>query len=224
MTQGRLFVIESGIDGSGKSTQLELLYKKLIEDGYNVCRVKFPDYKSESSALVKMYLRGEFGEDPKKINLYAASTFYAVDRFASYQKGWKELYDQGVIILADRYTTSNMIHQASKIDNDTEREDYLKWLWDLEFNKFRLPEPDLVIFLDMPPVYSIEFIKSREKRDIHEKDLDYLHSTYNNALFIADLYKWSIISCEERGKLKSIEKIREEIYTKVKDTLKGGVK
>lgn len=224
MAQGRLVVIESGTDGSGKSTQFELLYKKMKEEGHPVFQVKFPDYNSDSSTLVKMYLRGDFGEDPRDINLYAASSFYAVDRFASYQTKWKGLYDEGGIILADRYTTSNMIHQASKIENVSERKEYLKWLWDLEFNKFQLPEPDLVIFLDMSPVYSIEIIKARENQDIHERDFDYLHSTYNNALEIADLYRWSIINCEEKGQLKSIEKIHQEIYKKVNRTLKEGIK
>jgi dTMP kinase len=222
MAQGKLVVIESGTDGSGKSTQFELLYKRLKEEGHHVFQVKFPDYTSDSSALVKMYLRGDFGEDPRDINLYAASAFYAVDRFASYQMKWKNHYEKGAIILADRYTTSNMIHQASKIDNEKERKEYLKWLWDLEFKKFQLPEPDLVIFLDVPPVYSIEIIKSRGKQDIHERDFDYLYSTYNNALEIAGLYKWCIINCEEKGRLKSIEMIHQEIYKKVSRTLKGG--
>lgn len=222
--RGKLIVIESGTDGSGKSTQFELIYNKLKTEGFNVHRVNFPDYNSDSSALVKMYLNGDFGKDPKDVNLYAASTFYAVDRFASYQKKWRDLYDKGTIILADRYTTSNMVHQASKIDDSSERMEYLKWLWDLEFNKFALPEPDLVIFLDMPPRYSIKFINSREKQDIHEKNIDYLHYTYKNALEIAESYNWDIFECEEKGQLKSITDIHFEIYDRVKGALKEGVK
>lgn len=221
--RGKLIVIESGIDGSGKTTQFELLYYRLKKEDYNVYKVEFPDYKSDSSALVKMYLRGDFGENPKDINLYAASTFYAVDRFASYQQKWKKLYEDGAIILADRYTTSNMIHQASKIDDLHERKEYLGWLWDLEFNKFALPEPDLVVFLDMPPQHSIKFINSRGNQDIHEKDLDYLHSTYLNAVEIANSFNWSTVECAKKDDVKSINDIHIEVYERVvKTLLKGG--
>ncbi len=222
MTAGKLIVIESGIDGSGKTTQFEMLYTKLKQENYDVYKVEFPDYDSDSSALVRMYLRGEFGEKPKDINLYAASTFYAVDRFASFQKKWKDLYNKGAIILADRYTTSNMIHQASKIDDLEERESYLDWLRDLEFNKFALPEPDLVVFLDMPPKYSIKLINDRGYQDIHERDIEYLHTTYQNALRITKKYSWSIVNCIREDRIKSIEEIHKEIYKNTKKILEGG--
>ncbi len=222
MTAGKLIVIESGIDGSGKTTQFEMLYNKLKQEGHDVYKVEFPDYESDSSALVKMYLGGDFGEKPKDVNLYAASTFYAVDRFASFQKKWKNLYDKGAIILADRYTTSNMIHQASKIDDVRERESYLDWLRDLEFNKFALPEPDLVVFLDMPPKYSIKLINDRGYRDIHERDIEYLHTTYKNALGIAERYEWSIVDCIEENSIISIEKIHEKVSKYVEKIFKEG--
>ncbi|MEJ6952227.1 dTMP kinase [Natronospora cellulosivora (SeqCode)] len=219
MAKGKLIVIESGTDGSGKSTQFDLLYDRLKNEGHNVIKVKFPDYESDSSALVRMYLKGEFGENPKGINLYAASTFYAVDRFASYQQKWKKLHDEGAIILADRYTTSNMIHQASKIDSTSKKKEYLEWLSDLEFNKFKLPEPDLVIFLDMPVEYSVKFIEERGNQDIHENDLDYLQSTYNNAVEIADIYNWQEIKCTVGAMIKTIDQIHQEVYEQVNKIL-----
>ncbi|MFP4661625.1 MAG: dTMP kinase [Halanaerobiales bacterium] len=221
MTTGKLIVIESGTDGSGKTTQFELLYDRLKANDHDVHKIEFPDYKSDSSALVRMYLRGDFGKKPKDVNLYAASTFYAVDRFASFQQKWKSIYKRGSIILADRYTTSNMIHQASKIDDKREREAYLEWLRDLEFNKFDLPEPDLVVFLDMPPEHSIRFINKRNYQDIHEKDIEYLHSTYDNALSIAEKYQWSIVNCVENERVKSREKIHQEVYNQTNKILKG---
>jgi dTMP kinase len=210
---GKLIVIESGTDASGKTTQIEKLYKRLKDEGYSTEKVDFPDYQNPSSILVRMYLQGEFGRNPREINPYAASTFFAVDRFASYQKKWKELYHQGTLIIADRYTTSNMIHQASKIEDEEEKEKFLEWLRDLEFNKLQLPEPDLVIFLDVPPLYSQEILRDRSEKDIHELDLDYLRATYQNACWVAQSYRWQRIDCIEAGKLRSIEEIHEEIYS-----------
>ncbi|MFW5992351.1 MAG: dTMP kinase [Halanaerobiaceae bacterium] len=216
MDKGKLIVIESGTDGSGKTTQFNKLYGKLKEKNYPVHKVEFPDYASDSSALVKMYLQGDFGEDPSEVNLYAASTFFAVDRFVSYQKKWQSFYREGKTILADRYTTSNMIHQASKISDKEEKEEYLSWLRDLEFVKFQLPIPDLVIFLDMPPEYSVQLLKKRGNQDIHERDVRYLTRTYRNALEIAREYGWSIISCIDQGEIKPVEEIHREVYTLVK--------
>jgi dTMP kinase len=221
--KGQLIVIESGTDASGKATQSGLLYQRLKEKGYRIHLVQYPDYKSESSALVKMYLQGEFGENPEDVNSYAASTFFAVDRFASFRKEWNELYQQGYIIIADRYTTSNMVHQASKIRNLREREEFLNWLWDLEFNKFELPVPDKVIFLDMPPENSSILLRGRinKMKDIHEKDRQYMKETYENALQIARDYNWEIIKCLKDGELGSIDEIHEDIYRAVINFLKG---
>lgn len=221
MVKGKLIVIESGIDGSGKSIQFKLLHERLKEEGFNIHKVKFPDYESDSSALVRMYLEGSFGDNPQEVNLYAVSAFYAVDRFASYQLKWKKLYESGAVILADRYSTSNMIYQAAKIGEKELKKEYLEWLRDLEFNKFALPEPDLVIFLDMPPRYSFKFIQNREEQDIHERDRNYLLSTYEHAVEIARNYDWAIVNCEREGELRSIEDIHQEVYERVIKSLKG---
>lgn len=221
MLRGKLIVIEAG-DGSGKATQTKLLYDKLASSDYKVQKIEFPDYQSDSSALIKMYLNGEFGDDPNDVNPYVASTFYAVDRYASYKKVWEGFYQQGGIILADRYTTSNMVHQAAKIENPAEREDYLRWLWDLEFVKFKLPVPDCVIFLDMHPEFSQVLINRRSdqqgnrEKDIHERNYDYLLHSYNNAAGIREAYGWTKVECIHKGVLRDKEDIHEEIYRIVK--------
>lgn len=154
---GKLIIIESGSDASGKATQTKKLYERLLKDGYNVRKVEYPNYDSESSALVKMYLRGEFGEKATDVDPYIASTFFSVDRYASFKTEWEEFYNNGGIVLADRYTTSNMVHQASKMDED-ERDKYLDWLVDYEFNMYKIPQPDCVVFLDVPVNFSKKLI------------------------------------------------------------------
>lgn len=218
---GKLIVIESGTDSSGKATQTRKLYQRLQSEGYRVKQVEFPDYDSDSSALIKMYLQGKFGENPADINSYAASTFFAVDRYASYQQKWKDFYLQGGIILADRYTTSNMVHQACKFQNEEEKTGFLEWLRDLEYKKFNLPQPDRVILLDVPPQTSRELMHRRGSNghDIHESDLQYLKSTYQNALWIAKRYSWDIIKCTGDNKLKSIDRIHNEIYSLIADEI-----
>jgi dTMP kinase len=216
--KGKLIVIEAS-DGSGKATQTELLYNKLVQNKLKVKKIEFPNYQSESSALIKKYLAGEFGTDPNMINPFVVSTFYAVDRYISYEKDWKDFYLTGGIIIADRYTTSNMIHQAAKIKDRQKRENYLDWLWDLEFNRFELPIPDAVIFLNMPPHYSMQLLQERPgkhreiTRDIHERSLDYLIASYNNSLEIAEKYKWLKIDCIADDQIKSIRDIHKEIST-----------
>ncbi|OPY58655.1 MAG: Thymidylate kinase [Pelotomaculum sp. PtaU1.Bin035] len=215
--KGKLIVIEAG-DGSGKETQAEKLYNRLKTEGCNVIKITFPNYKSESSALIKMYLDGEFGSDPDGVNPYVASTFYIVDRYASYKKDWEKFYENGGIIIADRYTTSNMIHQAVKISDEKEKEDYINWLLDFEFKVFQLPVPDCVIFLDMPPEYSRKLISGRvnkfgeKEKDIHERNYDYIVKTYNNACKIVEKNDWYKIECVTGGRLKDIDEIHEEIY------------
>ena len=149
--KGKLIVLE-GIDGSGKETQSNLLEKKLKEKGREVMHISFPDYESPSSALVKMYLKGDFGKNPEDVNPYAASLFYAVDRFASYRMKWKYFYEKGGIVIADRYTTSNMVHQMTKYEDEVKRKDFLSWLEKTEYGELELPRPDLVILLDIPLV------------------------------------------------------------------------
>jgi len=216
--KGKLIVFE-GSDGSGKETQSKLLYSKLKEEGKRVKLISFPNYKSNSSALVKMYLAGNFGNNPDDINVYAVSTFYAVDRFATYKKDWENFYNTGGIVISDRYTTSNMIHQAAKLSKKKEKEKYLNWLWNLEFELYRLPVPDIVFFLDVKPEISKKLIKNRlnkiteeKKKDIHEKSEKFLIESYENALYVAKKYNWKTIDCNSNKSIKSIKEIHNEIY------------
>jgi len=222
---GKLIVIE-GSDASGKATQTKILYERLLYEKNNIRKVEYPNYNSESSALVKMYLNGDFGSLPCDVNAYAASTFFAVDRFASFKKEWEKFYKDGGIVIADRYTTSNMVHQASKIEDRVERDRFLDWLWDFEFTIFGLPIPDCVVFLDMPPELSRGLMKERDnkftgetEKDIHEKDYAYLTSSYNNACNIADKYGWRSISCVKDGSLKSVDEIHQEVYKVIKKVI-----
>lgn len=215
---GKIFVID-GTDGSGKQTQFNLLKKHLDEDGIDYRTVSFPNYDSPSSSLVKMYLSGEFGENAKEISPYIASTFYAVDRYATFQKEFKKYYEDGGIILADRYTTANMVHQAGKISNEQERDKFIKWLFDLEFNIYGLPVPSEVFFLNMPPYKVKELIKNREnkfthsdKKDIHERDEKHLEEAYNAACSLAKDYNWNEIKCVKEDKIRTRKDIHEEIY------------
>ncbi|CEH32619.1 dTMP kinase [Romboutsia lituseburensis] len=224
---GKLIIIESGSDASGKATQTKKLYDRLKKDGYNVRKVEYPNYKSESSALVKMYLNGDFGKNPSDVDPYVASTFFAADRYASFKTEWEEFYKQGGIILADRYTTSNMVHQASKMDKE-DRDKYLDWLSDYEFNMYKIPKPDCVVFLDVPIEFSKKLMENRKnkitgdsKKDIHESDIKYLEKSYNNSLDIADKYKWNKIQCVEKNSLRSIDSIHEDIYKIVTESIKS---
>lgn len=223
---GKLFVID-GTDGSGKQTQSAKLKERLEKEGIDFKSVSFPNYDSPSSSLVKMYLGGEFGTDPKKISPYIASTFYAADRFATFQKEYEEYYDNGGIIIADRYTTSNMIHQAGKIKDDNEREKFLNWLWDFEFNLYGLPIPTEVIFLNMPIEYSMKLMEEREnkitheaKKDIHENDKNHLIDSYNEACKLAKKYDWKEIMCVKDGEIRTVDDIHEEVYNVVINKIK----
>ena len=215
---GKLFVID-GTDGSGKQTQFDLLKKHLTEDGIEYRTVSFPNYDSPSSSLVKMYLSGEFGENAKDVSPYIASTFYAADRYATFKKDLKEYYDNGGIILADRYTTANMVHQAGKIADEIEREKYLNWLFDLEFNIYGLPVPTEVFFLNMPPKKVEELIKNREnkfthndKKDIHERDAKHIEESYNAACSLVGKYNWNEVKCVKDDEIRTREDIHNEIY------------
>lgn len=223
--KGKLIIIE-GVDSSGKATHTTKLYERLLKENYQVKKVEFPDYKSQSSALVKMYLNGDFGEMPEDVNAYAASTFFAVDRFASFKTSWHDFYQNGGIVISDRYTMSNMIHQASKIKDNKEKTVFLDWLWDLEFIKLGIPVPDCVIFLDMPPEFGQRLMKERKnkftgesEKDIHEKSEEHLINSYINACSIAENYKWNRVSCVKDGKIRKIGDIHEDIYSIVKNTI-----
>ena len=187
---GKLIVLE-GTDGSGKSTQMALLAARMEKEGLDFQRLRFPQYDEPSSSLIRMYLGGEFGDKPSDVNAYAASTFYAVDRFASYAGKWKEYYEKGGVLISDRYTTSNAVHQASKLPDD-ERMSYLEWLFALEYGKLELPEPDLVIYLDLPTDISEKMMRQREAAtgttaDIHEQDAAYLRRCRDNARKVANV-------------------------------------
>lgn len=219
---GKLIVIE-GTDGTGKSTQFALLTKRLQNEAYKFRRLQFPQYLEPSSALIRMYLNGEFGDDPDAVNAYAASTFYAVDRYASYQRVWKDEYAAGGLILSDRYTTSNAVHQGGKLDAE-EREEFFSWLYDLEFCRMGLPKPDLVLCLDMPVEVAESLMRKREsdtgtKADIHERDDGYLRRCRAVAQQAAAYFGWVTVSCVRDGALRSVEDIHEEIYSHVKKCL-----
>ena len=216
--KGKLIVIE-GLDGSGKATQAKLLASALAEQGRNVKEITFPDYESDSSALVRMYLKGEFGSKPDDVNAYAASAFYAVDRYASYKKNWGELYEQGGIIVADRYATSNGIHQCSKLDESL-WDEYLQWLDDFEYKKLGIPAPDTVIYLKADTAVSQKLMTGRyngdeSKKDIHEGDIEYLKRSQKAAVYCADKLGWKTVECVKDGKMRSIDDIHAEIMTLV---------
>lgn len=223
--KGKLIVIE-GVDGSGKQTQSEKLYRTLLNKGLKVMKVDFPDYQSESSALVKMYLRGDFGMNPEDVSAHVASSFFAVDRYASYTTKWKTFYESGGIVIADRYTTSNMVHQASKIEDVEERDAFLSWLYHLEFDMYKIPVPDMVFFLDVPPEVTLQMTKDRKnkitgesEKDIHEADLKHLETSYRNAHYVADKYGWTKINCVLDHTLRSKDDIFNDIYLAVVDKL-----
>lgn len=217
-SMGKLIVIE-GLDGSGKATQAQLLCEALKKSGIQTRKVSFPDYASDSSALVKMYLAGQFGTDPNDVNAYAASAFYAVDRYASYKKDWKEDYENGVII-ADRYTTSNAIHQCSKLEQ-ADWAEYLDWLFAFEYGKLGIPAPDMVIYLKVDPDVSQKLMTSRyhgdeSKKDIHESNLDYLKKSREAAEYCSEKLGWRIVECCRGEEMRSIDEIHLEIVEIVK--------
>ena len=221
---GKLIVIE-GTDGSGKSTQFRLLTQRLEREGKTFQKLVFPQYQEESSALIRMYLGGQFGEKPSDVNAYAASAFYAVDRYASYKKVWGQWYEEGGLVLSDRYTTSNAVHQASK-EPEAGRAEFLRWLYEFEYDKLGLPRPDLTIYLDVPTEYTEQLMRAREaatgtSADIHEQDLGYLATCREMGRTAAEYYGWTVIHCVRDGKMRSIEDIHEEIYSHVKACLEG---
>lgn len=215
---GKLIVFE-GTDGSGKSTQFGRLCRKLEEAKRPFTRIVFPRYQEPSSALIRMYLGGEFGSHPSDVNAYAASAFYAVDRYASYKKAWGAYYEGGGLVLADRYTTSNAVHQASKLEPEA-RADFFRWLYDFEFDKLDLPQPDRVIYLDMPTEQAVQNLRRREadtntQADIHEVDTGYLAACRATALEAAEVLGWTRVACVREGRLRSVEDIEEEIWAQL---------
>ena len=221
---GKLIVIE-GTDGSGKSTQFRRLQQRLEQENRQFKHLVFPRYSEPSSALIRMYLGGEFGGSPADVNAYAASAFYAVDRFASYKQDWGNWYEQGGLVLSDRYTTSNAVHQASK-EHGEKQQEFLKWLYEFEYDKLGLPRPDLVIYLDVPTDFTEKLLRGREaatntSADIHEKDMSYLATCRETGRAAAKFYNWTVIDCVRDGAMRSIEDIHDEIYTHVLACLEG---
>ena len=216
----KLIVID-GLDGSGKATQSNLLVKRLSEMGYKARAISFPDYKSDSSALVRMYLGGQLGNSADDVNAYAASSFYAVDRVASFINTWGRDYAAYDYIIADRYTTSNIIHQMAKVEED-ERDSYIEWLFDYEYKRLGIPAPDMVIFLDVDPAISQKLIYGRyqgdeSKKDIHESDFAYLLRCRNSAMYAIECLSWERIDCAESGEMRTIEEISNDILERIKE-------
>lgn len=217
---GTLLVME-GLDGCGKQTQTARLCTTFRNAAVPHRRVSFPDYSQHSSALVKMYLQGEFGPSPRDVNPYAASSFYAVDRFASYQKFWKHDYESGKVILADRYTTSNLVYQLPKVPRD-DWDAFTEWLLDFEYHRFELPIPDLTLFLDMSPAASESLLEKRyhgdeQKKDIHEKSIAFQQECRQAALYAAGKLKWKVVSCDAGGKLRTPKEIHADILQIVQE-------
>lgn len=214
--KGKLLVLD-GLDGCGKSTQAERLTRRLEEvfPG-RVHLISYPDYDSPSSALVKMYLGGDFSAHPEGVNAYAASTFYAVDRYAGYVRQWGEWYRQGHFIVAARYTTSNAIHQMGKLPQG-EWKEFLDWLEDFEYEKLALPKPDLVCYLQMDRKVSEQLLDARyqgdaSRRDIHERDRAYLEQCRISAEYAAEYWHWNRITCSQDGKALPMEEITQRLW------------
>ena len=211
---GRLIVLE-GLDGSGKATQAGLLYEALCGRGEQAMKITFPNYESDSSALVKMYLGGAFGQDVNDVNAYAASSFYSVDRYASYKTLWGCFYHDGGTVIPDRYTTSNAVHQCSKLPRE-EWDAYLAWLFDFEYRKIAIPEPDTVVYLDVDPEVSQRLMSQRyhgdeEKKDIHEKNMEYLQHSRQAGQYCAQALGWKRVACTEGGRMRAKEDIHKDV-------------
>lgn len=222
MSNGRLIVIE-GLDGSGKGTQAKLLTENLAAKGLPVRKISFPDYDSDSSALVKMYLAGQFGSDPGDVNAYAASAFYAVDRFASFKRDWGKFYQNGGIIVADRYTTSNAVHQCSKLPEE-QWDAFLSWLFDFEYRLMGIPVPDAVVYLNVAPDISQKLMTGRyagdeSKKDIHEGNLAYLNRSRMAAGYCSQHLGWKEIACSTSEGMRSIADIQAELMALVETCL-----
>ena len=215
---GKLIAID-GVDASGKQTHTELLAEYFIKKGYKVRKLSFPMYDKPSSSLVKMYLSGELGKTADDVDAYCASTLFAADRFASFRSDWMQDFENpDTLIIADRYVSSNMIHQAGKISDLAEKEKFLDWLFDFEFKLYKLPQPDVTIFLDMPPEYGRILMQGRDNKfsgektlDIHERDYSYLEKSYENAKYVSEKFQWKHILCVNDGEIRTIEDIQKEI-------------
>ena len=220
--QGKLIVFE-GTDGSGKATQSELLCQELTRRGVPYRKLTFPRYQEESSALVRLYLGGAFGQKPGDVNAYAAAAFYSVDRYASYKQDWGAFYEGGGLLIADRYTTSNAVHQTAKLPPE-QRDAFLDWLFDFEYRLLGLPAPTRVLYLDMPTEVTERMMRRRESdthttADIHERDADYLRHCRENAAHVVERCGWTRIDCACGGAPRTIEDIHREVMDRVADLI-----
>ncbi len=218
MKQGKVIVLE-GTDGSGKTTQARLLCRRLEEEDIPYREIDFPRYGNPFAEPARLYLHGALGNHPGDVNAYAASTMYAIDRYASYKEDWGDFYEQGGLVIANRYTTSNAVHQASKLPPE-DRRAFLDWLFDLEYRRLGLPAPDLVLYLDMPTDITSRMLRGREaatgtQADIHEQDAAYLQRCRDNAGEVARLCGWAVIHCARDGAPRGVEEIHQELYQKV---------
>jgi dTMP kinase len=214
------FIVIDGLDGSGKGTQTDILVEKLKSEGKRVRTLSFPVYENDSSMFVRMYLDGKFGKNPSDTNAFAASMFFACDRYISFKTDWlKDIEDPDTYVIANRYTSANAVHQLSKLPRE-EWDEFLKWLWDFEFSRLCLPVPDATIYLELPPALSLSLVRSRSaetgrKMDIHELDTSYMEKCYDAALFSCKALGWKQIKCYEGDKIRTIDDISKQIYDEV---------
>ncbi|MDE7243899.1 MAG: thymidylate kinase [Oscillospiraceae bacterium] len=218
MSRGKLIVFE-GADGAGKATQTRLMAQRLQQEGVPFREIDFPRYGNPFAEPARLYLNGSLGSNPGDVSAYGASVLYAVDRYASYREDWGTAYEAGTLILANRYTTSNAVHQSSKLPPE-EREEYLTWLFDLEYGRLGLPEPDLVVYLDLPSELSERLLRQRQaatgtKADIHERDAAYLRRCRASARELARTLHWQVISCACGSELQSPEEIHQEVWERL---------
>ena len=217
----RTFIAIDGLDASGKKTQTGLLIDYLQRRGAEYRHLSFPTYHKDYSSLVNLYLGGAFGDNPDTVNAYAASSFFALDRYSSYMLDWKKDYDEGKIIIANRYTTANAVHQLSKLP-ESEYETFLEWLYNFEFCKLGLPKPDIVLYLSLPPLLSLRLIEKRcaetgAERDIHEKSLSHIESSYKAVLFSSEKLGWNRIECSTGDGIRPALDIHSDIISCLTD-------
>lgn len=216
---GKLIVFE-GTDGAGKATQTGLLARRLEEEGVSFRTLDFPRYGNPFALPAELYLRGRLGNRPGDVGAYGASTLYAVDRYASYLEDWGGFYEEGGLLLANRYTTSNAVHQAAKLPPE-ERRAYLDWLFDFEYNRLALPRPDLVAYLDLPAELSARMLRKRReaahaRADIHERDGAYLRRCRDCARDLAGELGWRLVDCSRDGAVRTPEDIHRELWELVR--------
>ena len=219
--KGKLIVVEGACDGIGKSTQYQLLKDHLQEDGYEVVSHHFPSYDTVQGRPVEKYLKGDFGK-PSELSPYFVNTLYAVDRAITWKESLEKEYNDGKIILLDRYTTSSIIYQSSVIEDIEERKKFIDYICDYEYSKLGIPEPDSVVFLHAPFDMVTKMRNARKANeglvnDIHERDIEFMKKVYKNAMFISEYLGWDKIDCVNGNSMDSIENIHQKVYKKVKD-------